>query len=140
MPAKFIGKMPAYDTSVAENLGLAFKEIEFVLPVQDIAQLAWKKSDPALLKIKEDIQRGHLLPVLNAVDRDPRLLEIRDETGYTPLLYAVYLNKPEIVAMLLKRGADPNAKTKDGLNAIDLAIHLGHKDVLEILTAKQPAK
>ena len=36
----------------------------------------------------------------------------------TPLIFAVQFSTPAIVEQLLKRGADPNAATSDGLTAL----------------------
>ncbi len=43
-----------------------------------------------------------------------------ENNGYTPLALAALRGNNEVVAMLLKRGADKDAKTKDGETALDL--------------------
>jgi ankyrin repeat protein len=41
--------------------------------------------------------------------------------GNRPLHGATYLNRPEVVRLLLERGADPNARDNAGLTALHLA-------------------
>jgi ankyrin repeat protein len=51
-----------------------------------------------------------------------------DKKGMTPLLYAssIDFGDPAMVEMLLKAGANPNAKTPEGLTAAQLAKKYGH--------------
>lgn len=41
--------------------------------------------------------------------------------GRTPIIEAVISNQPEVVELLLKKGADPNVADRDGLSALDHA-------------------
>lgn len=73
-------------------------------------------------------------------------LELADEQGYTPLLEAIYSNKPALVKLLLELGADKGAHI-GGLNALRLAEHLratrsdfdeqGKKNIEEIIKLLQ---
>ncbi|MDD9901435.1 MAG: ankyrin repeat domain-containing protein [Alphaproteobacteria bacterium] len=59
-------------------------------------------------------------------------LEVRDNnTGFTPLLYAINFYDWEIATALLDKGADANAKTRGGMPALVLACE---KSVTGIIT------
>jgi len=53
--------------------------------------------------------------------------------GYTCLMMAASNNKPELVKFLLSKGADINAKAKDGSSAIGLAVKENDKDMVALL-------
>jgi ankyrin repeat protein len=94
----------------------------------DIA-CAMKPSDPRICAIKHAIEDDDLKALAEALeipdnvgiwyDANNELLELRDQTGYTPLLYAAYLGKEKAMHFLVELGADINAQTKDGANATD---------------------
>lgn len=50
-----------------------------------------------------------------------------------PLIHAIYQNKPDYVRLLLDHGADPEAKSSDGMTALDIAKSVGYKDLVRIL-------
>jgi ankyrin repeat protein len=56
-----------------------------------------------------------------------------DSQGRSPLLLAAALGMPKVVAELLKQGANPLAKDKNGLGLDDYA-HLNPKDIAEIVS------
>jgi ankyrin repeat protein len=47
--------------------------------------------------------------------------EVRDRGGGTPLMEAVTQGEAAFVEMLLDRGADPNAQSREGVTALHLA-------------------
>lgn len=49
-------------------------------------------------------------------------LEVRDVSGNTPLMTAVRNRDPQVVSLLLSRGADASALNRDGLSALDVAM------------------
>lgn len=62
-------------------------------------------------------------------------INARDKNGYTILiLSAEGFHRPSI-AFLLEHGADPNAKTDDGVTALKLAQGIGHTRDVELLRA-----
>ncbi|MBX3479995.1 MAG: ankyrin repeat domain-containing protein [Caulobacter sp.] len=46
-------------------------------------------------------------------------------SGDTPLMYAARMNSPQRIRMLLKHGANPDARNKQGKTAADLAKRIG---------------
>ncbi len=62
-----------------------------------------------------------------------------DRRGMTPLLYAASADfgDPSMVDLLLKSGANPAAKTKEGLTALDLARKYSHTYMFSALLAKR---
>ncbi|HKQ76162.1 MAG TPA: protein kinase [Blastocatellia bacterium] len=57
-----------------------------------------------------------------------------DNKGRTPLMYAVIFERPAVVKLLLKRGANINAKDHDGLDVVDWAMKSGSDQVTELLS------
>jgi len=57
-----------------------------------------------------------------------------DDKGRTPLIYAVIYQRPAAVKMLLKRGANINAKDHDGLSALDWAKKSGNEEIIRLLS------
>lgn len=53
--------------------------------------------------------------------------------GKTPLMFAAMFNRLEIVKILLKQGVDVNAKSSDGLSALELARNMGAADTAAYL-------
>ena len=51
--------------------------------------------------------------VARLLDENPNI-EARDKNGITPLLLAALLNSPEIMELLLDKGADANARSNSG--------------------------
>ncbi|XP_075035965.1 ankyrin repeat family A protein 2 isoform X2 [Mixophyes fleayi] len=53
--------------------------------------------------------------------------------GGTPLLYAVHGNHVKCVKILLENGADPTIETDSGYNSMDLSVALGHRSVQQVI-------
>lgn len=53
--------------------------------------------------------------------------------GSTPLLFAARQGSPEVAALLLAAGADPNEITPDGTSVLTLAVHSGHAALARLL-------
>jgi ankyrin repeat protein len=65
-----------------------------------------------------------------------------DNLGMTPLLYAASIDFGETVVLekLIAAGADLNAKTKEGLTALDLAKSYRHETMANLLSHKRAAR
>ncbi len=65
--------------------------------------------------------RGHYDIAKMLLDRDPDIVNVRDDDGYTPLHDACRKNHPDTTLLLIERSADVNAKTKTGSTPLHLA-------------------
>ena len=74
------------------------------------------------------------LPLLKRyLDIHPEAIEARSRHGSTPLLGAAYYDFVDLVAELIHRGADPNAKKNDGWSALHVAAHDGFVEIADLL-------
>lgn len=55
------------------------------------------------------------------------------DTGMTALHYAILLDNPAILQLLLEHGAYPDDRTHDGVHPIDMAFYLGKSEHVEVL-------
>jgi ankyrin repeat protein len=69
------------------------------------------------------------------LDRDAKVDRaaqyVNSTAGWTPLLVAVHEGHPAVAAVLLERGANPNARTEYGDGATALLLSIQHKDGAE---------
>ena len=61
------------------------------------------------------------------------MINIPDLVGWTPLHMACYYNRPDVVLLLLKSGANYNTHNRDKLSAKDLAIKFGNYNCAKVL-------
>lgn len=87
--------------------------------------------------MKKAIRTNDSKALTQLIGKNNENIELKDDNGYTPLLQAIYTNKPESVKLLLKVGANPEATIKaadDSLvNALALAKLLGYKEIEALL-------
>ncbi|EAY08478.1 hypothetical protein TVAG_145580 [Trichomonas vaginalis G3] len=60
-------------------------------------------------------------------------IDLCDDDGWSPLIYAVYYNSYEIVDFLNSRGCNRNIKNSNNETADDFAKYLSNKETLEVL-------
>ncbi|TET38755.1 MAG: ankyrin repeat domain-containing protein [Planctomycetota bacterium] len=68
------------------------------------------------------------LYILNGAD-----VNVKDRRGWTPLHWASFCNKKDVVSFLIDKGANVNAKRDTGWTALHYAALRGHKEIVEIL-------
>ncbi|ELU44492.1 mRNA transport regulator [Rhizoctonia solani AG-1 IA] len=76
---------------------------------------------------------GNIERLREFLDKQPELVNSRDEFEYTPLHLATDRGHPEVVRLLLDRGADIALKDQDGDTSLEIAIAAKHQAIVEIL-------
>ncbi|MFP4497023.1 MAG: ankyrin repeat domain-containing protein [Vulcanimicrobiota bacterium] len=83
--------------------------------------------------IYEAAREGDLETVQKGLEKDPNVLNEKDEQGSTLLHYAANHGHKHIVEFLLSRGADTSIRNKKGKLAYHLANINGHKEIVNLL-------
>jgi ankyrin repeat protein len=55
----------------------------------------------------------------------------------TPLHVAAFAGQKEAAELLIEKGADVNAKNKEGLTALEMALQMSHQPTVELLRKYQ---
>ena len=63
-------------------------------------------------------------------------VNMRDDSGQTPLLNATSGGHKEIIELFIAEGADVNAKGYDGMTPLHVAALYGRKEIAELFIAK----
>ena len=66
----------------------------------------------------------------------PEAINASDEKGFTPLIIAAYNNQPQIVAILLQNGANPELGDAAGNTALMGASFKGYEEIADLLLSK----
>ena len=90
-----------------------------VTSAQNIHEAAWK---------------GDLAKVKMLLKKNPRSINMKDESGMTPLHWAARGEHFEIIKYLINNGADVNVKNNDNVMALQFVI--GNKEAVQFLIAK----
>ena len=61
---------------------------------------------------------------------DPNLVS---DNGYTPLQYAAMRGNAQMVELFIRNGADVTMLSRDGESAVELALKMDHRQVVEVL-------
>ena len=78
-------------------------------------------------------ETGHLESAQFLLEKYPELIKHTNRKGQTPLHTAAYSGHAEIAALLVAKGANPDAKDYDGRTALYHAASHGHKEAEEVL-------
>lgn len=68
--------------------------------------------------------------------QDKKIDESQRVDGFTPFHIAIYFGHTSIVKSLIAAGCDIHKKTEGNISALELALAMGHADVVEILQNK----
>src|SRR5262245_64897760 len=82
------------------------------------------------------VKAGDVNKVQALLDANPWLVQVQDRDQWTPLHRAVALGSQEIIALLLARGADTNAKNRSGSTPLHVAVSEGTVETVEVLLAR----
>jgi ankyrin repeat protein len=78
------------------------------------------------------IETDNLSELMKAIQRGA-YINIRNNAGWTPLMFAVAEAEPNIVKVVLEHGPDLNRTENDGWNALHFAAARGNADIVNIL-------
>lgn len=79
------------------------------------------------------IRSGDVVSVERIVQENPELLNRPDENGFTPLILATYFGHQKIAEVLLKRGADIDARDTSGNTALMGVSFKGFYEIVKLL-------
>jgi ankyrin repeat protein len=108
--------------------------------------------DALVASIHHFAENGKLVHLQAVLDKYPKLLDAKRAQelgkpthgdGYTPIQTAARYGRDEVVAFLIKKGADVNAADGYGYTTLHLAAEGGHLDAVKLLVragAKVEAK
>lgn len=94
---------------------------------------------PVTLPVAKTIQEAAIWGDVAAIDRflsAGTAIDVADEAGVTPLMYAAYFFHPEAVDHLLSKGANPTLLSKNQKNALLVAAEVGNWKAIQSLAAK----
>ncbi len=60
-------------------------------------------------------------------------VNVQDKEGFTPLMWAILKNTPDVVKELVDAGADVNMQNKYGVTALMVAVALYNTDIVKVL-------
>ena len=80
--------------------------------------------------------KGNLAKVKALLKKTPKLVNLADKEGATPLHYATSGNHKSVVELLLSKNANANAKKKNGVTPLHIAAAMGRTEIAKLLLAK----
>ncbi|MCP4725472.1 MAG: hypothetical protein GY863_10570 [bacterium] len=83
--------------------------------------------------IFEAVKKGRKSEVESFLEKDPESVKANDESGNTPLHYAAYSGKNDIIELLIANNAELNIRNHGGSAPIHLAVMTGRKNAIELL-------
>ena len=94
----------------------------------DVKYVDAEGNSPALIAAQDGMEES--LKIIEILGKAKATLDTSN-AAYTPLTYAISQDRKDLVEVLLRSGANPNAKTASGTLPIFAA--LGNKEILEVL-------
>ncbi|KAK7003963.1 26S proteasome non-ATPase regulatory subunit 10, partial [Biomphalaria glabrata] len=85
-----------------------------------------------LFQIIREGSLGELVSLMNTLKDAQSILNVKDDTGISPLHITSRFNKPEAAEILLQHGADPNISASRG-SPLTVACRFKHEDVVKVL-------
>ncbi|WP_306350562.1 ankyrin repeat domain-containing protein [Flavobacterium sp. '19STA2R22 D10 B1'] len=79
------------------------------------------------------IRSGNLVQLEKSAKEDPKLVETMTPNGFTPLIIAAYNNQVDVVALLIRLGANTDAQDHSGNTALIGACFKGYIDIIKLL-------
>jgi Ankyrin repeats (3 copies)/Ankyrin repeats (many copies) len=87
-------------------------------------------------ELLEAVNKGDIKTVKRLLEKGASI-EVRDKSlGGTPLIWAAFMGRESVVKLLLKKGADYNARNKKGWTALSLSCAKGHVNIAKQLLAR----
>ena len=83
--------------------------------------------DPAIVKLVNALRNGNRQEFNRALRENPKSVNAKGQSGWTPIMYAALYGDGEAVRLLLDKGANPNAQNDDGGTALMYAIEDAEK-------------
>ncbi len=83
--------------------------------------------------IFDAVKKGRRKEVESSLKRDPGLVNALDENGNTPLHFAVYYGKKDIVELLITNNAEINKHNNGGAAPLHMAVMTRKKGVIKLL-------
>ena len=84
-------------------------------------------------QLVDSVRHGTAAQVAALLDRHPGLVDVRNAHGNTPVREAIGARRPEVVALLLDRGADPRQVNDGGSSLMDAATAAGSRQIAALL-------
>ena len=87
-------------------------------------------------EIHQAAQAGDLVKIRELLEKDPALVNAKDENGRTPLHWAARAGNLEVLRYLVDKGADPNALDNNGVASLHILARSGQPEAARLLIEK----
>ena len=77
--------------------------------------------------------RDHDVEEINKLLAAGEGINDKDWLGYTPLHWAVYFGYPDLIELLISKGADPNIQSDTGRYALEIAKSMAYHELEALL-------
>ncbi|XP_041101885.1 ankyrin repeat family A protein 2-like isoform X1 [Polyodon spathula] len=84
------------------------------------------------LSVHQLAAQGEMVFLPSRIEQEP-VINLQDEEGFTPLMWAAAHGQIAVVEFLLQNGADPNVLAKGRESALSLACSKGYTDIMKML-------